>query len=205
MIEATHHPVLYPLFCRYVKRILKLRFRTMEFIGEWTDDGRPVLLVSNHISWWDGCWNLCFTHDILKRKYYFMAGEQQLARRPFMRRVGGFGIRPGSREALESLEYALSLLGTPAHAVLIYPQGKIISIYQRDIQFKKGVDYVLKHLDHPVRVILIAYFTETGKEKKTGAWGYFKTWDRKPESTIQAAYQFFYAESLAAHIKKLSE
>lgn len=205
MIEATHHPVLYPFFCCYIKWILRLHFRTMEFVGEWTDESRPVFLLSNHVSWWDGCWNLYFTHFILKRKYYFMVGERQLKRYPFMRRIGGFGVRSGSKDVLESLKYTLSLLQKRAHAVLIYPQGKIASVYQQDIQFKKGVDYVLEHLDHPVQVILIAYFSESGKEKKNGVWGYFKTWERQPETSIQKAYQFFYEESLAAHIKKLSE
>lgn len=205
MIETTHHPVFYFLFCCTINRMLKRHFRTIEFIGEWTDTHRPVLLISNHISWWDGCWNLYFTNAILKRKYYFMAGEQQLIRHPFMKRVGGFGIRSGSRDILESLSYTLSLLRNPAHAVLIYPQGKITSVYQQEIRFKKGVDYLLKHLDHPVQVILIAYFSETGKEKKNGVWGYFKTWERQPKTTPQKVYQSFYEESLAAHIKKLSE
>lgn len=205
MIKATHNPVLYPLFCCYINRMLKRHFHPIDFIGEWTEDHRPVLLISNHISWWDGCWNLYFTHNILKRKYYFMAGEQQLAQHPFMKRVGGFGIRPGSKDILKSLKYIVSLLQTPAHAVLVYPQGKIASVYQTDIQFKKGVDYVVNHLEHPVQVVLIAYFSETGKEKKAGVWGYFKTWERQPETSIQNAYRFFYEESLAAHIKKLSE
>lgn len=205
MIQAAHHPIIYPFFCRYAKQILKSHFRVMEFIGDRTEDNRPVLLLSNHTGWWDGCWNLYFTHYILKRKYYFMAGEQQLARHPFMKRIGGFGIRPGSREILQSLRYAASLLATPAHAVLIYPQGKIASVYQHDIRFRKGADYVLRHLDSPVQVILIAYFTETGKEKKPGVWGYFKTWEQRPAPTIQEAYQAFYEESRMTHIKNTSE
>lgn len=205
MIQATHHPIIYPLFCRYIKQILKWHFRVVKFIGNCPEDNRPVLLLSNHIGWWDGCWNLYFTRYTLKRKYYFMAGEQQLVRYPFMKRIGGFGIRPGSREILESLRYAVSLLASPAHAVLIYPQGKIASVYQHGIRFRKGVDYILQHLDNPVQVILIAYFTESGKEKKPGVWGYVTTLEQCPEPTIQKAYQVFYEKSRMTHIKNTSE
>jgi hypothetical protein len=49
--------------------------------------------------------------------------EEQLATRMFLNKAGAFSIKPGSRSAIESLNYASSLLYEPENLVVVFPQG----------------------------------------------------------------------------------
>ena len=56
IIKARHHPVVDPFFTWYVKRTVKRHFHEIRFINRFEDKGWPVLLIANHMSWWDGMW-----------------------------------------------------------------------------------------------------------------------------------------------------
>jgi len=104
------------------------------------DPQRSLLLVGNHISWWDGFWPLYLNRRYWHKHYHVMMLETQLRARPFMRQGGAFSILPGSRTVLDSLAYAGQLLEDPTKLVLMFPQGKIHSLYQPEIRFARGAE-----------------------------------------------------------------
>ena len=56
MLRSKHHFFIYPFFQHYTRWLLKRHFRAVTIEGSFADQGKPVLLIGNHIGWWDGFW-----------------------------------------------------------------------------------------------------------------------------------------------------
>ena len=90
ILRAKHHFLLVPFF-RFFSRIsIRKRFEKVEFVGNLIDKEQPILLISNHISWWDGFWMIYFNEQRLKRKFHFMMLEEQLRKHWVFNFIGGF-------------------------------------------------------------------------------------------------------------------
>lgn len=203
MIQTSHHKIIYPVFGLYTDWMLHRRFRRITLTGSLPEQGSAILLISNHTSWWDGFWNFHFAKQVLHRRFHVMIAETQLKKHSFMKRIGGFSIKKGSRDTMDSLYYASRLLSDPQNMVLIYPQGKIVSAYQDTFRFQNGIKHILHNRNNEVCTMMVAWFTETINWKKPSLWGYYQTCD--PNSDIEKSYQIFYRETLARHIQNTSE
>jgi hypothetical protein len=163
MIKASHRKFWVLFFNVYSALLFRIYFRKVHFIGQFEDRLLPVLILSNHFSWFDGFIQLRLNRRFFKRRYYVMMLEEQLRRHPFLRKGGCFSIRKGSRSILESLHYAIHILKDPRNALLLYPQGKIQSLYTESLQFEKGLEYILKKIDCKAEIIfnvnLVDYFS----------------------------------------------
>jgi 1-acyl-sn-glycerol-3-phosphate acyltransferase len=110
---------------------------------------RPLLLVANHTSWWDG-FLMRDVHAALRprRPIYTVMTEHELQRHRFLRLLGAVPLRPGSPSSL------LRLLRTLRHAVerepdatiVFFPQGRIWPSTRRPLGFQRGVDLLLRQL-----------------------------------------------------------
>ncbi|MEO1448923.1 MAG: hypothetical protein AAFV07_05305, partial [Bacteroidota bacterium] len=56
---------------------------------------KSILLVGNHISWWDGFWPIWLNARHIGKQYHVMMLEEQLRPRMFMTKGGAFSIQPG--------------------------------------------------------------------------------------------------------------
>lgn len=204
-MQVQHHPIAYPFFRELGKTLLHCCFHTASFSGPAVDTEHSILLISNHISWWDGCWNFYLTESILHRRFYFMAGSPQLQRHPFMKVIGGIPLQTYSRKNLKSIASITRLLQNPRNAVLLYPQGKIASTYKSRFCFSPGTDHLLHLLPSDTQLLLVAYFTETGTRMRPGVWGYYTLRDNNGRQPINELYQTFYDYYLNIHIQNLSE
>ena len=144
MLTANHHRFIYPFFQYYTEYLLKRRFHSVHICGDFEDRGLPVLLIANHIGWWDGFWAMHLMLKVLHRKFYFMMQEDQLLKYRFFNKTGAFSVRKSSREALQSLSYASSLLEESSNMVLIYPQGQLHSLYDSDFHFQRGLGRLIE-------------------------------------------------------------
>lgn len=102
----------------------------------------PILVVANHSSWWDG-FLVRELHRRLRPGQPFLTVmlEDQLRRYPFLRRLGGVGLVPGSTASLRRL---LDRLGrvreeTPGTMVLLFPQGRLWPSHRRPLGFQPGI------------------------------------------------------------------
>lgn len=200
-----HHPIVYPFFRQFGHLLLHCCFHSVTFSGPAADSRRPLLVISNHISWWDGCWNFYLSEFILHRRFYFMAGTPQLRRHPFMKAIGGIPLQTHSRNNLKSIAYASRLLQNSRNAVLLYPQGKIASAYKSRFRFSPGTDHLLHLLPSDTQLLLIAYFTENGTRIRPGVWGYYTLRDNNGQRPVSELYQTFYDYYLNIHIQNISE
>ncbi|MDB4943164.1 MAG: uncharacterized protein JWP97_2698 [Labilithrix sp.] len=87
--------------------------------------GSPVLFVANHTTWWDALIALYASELLLRVDGYAMMDAANLARLPFFRRVGAFGVDLASpSDGARGIRYAGKLLGAPGRAVWVFPEGR---------------------------------------------------------------------------------
>jgi len=65
MLRSKHHFFIYPFFQHYTRWLLKRHFRRVTIEGSFDDQGKPLLLIGNHIGWWDGFWAMYLKLKVL--------------------------------------------------------------------------------------------------------------------------------------------
>ena len=120
--------------------------------------------------------------------------EEELIQRPFMRQGGAFSIQPGNRSMIHSLNYAAELLQVPENMVLIYPQGKIHSLYESNIEFASGINHILKKAGPKVQAIFFAAMIDFLSKAKPTVRFYLRELSFSPDTNLNEEYQKFYDE-----------
>jgi len=131
------------------------------------DPDFPLLLIPNHSTWWDGFFIYLLNEEILKRETYLMMLDRQLAKYKFFSRIGAFGITPGDRKnVIESLNYTVELLQKSNIMITIFPQGILLPWDKRPLNFKKGIESIIKRYGKPVNIMPLAIRAEYGGEQR---------------------------------------
>jgi len=159
MLKANHHTFHQWLLGNYVRFILWRDFREIIITGDVKPDGRAVLLIPNHFSWWDGFFALHLNQKLFRKRIHLMMLERELSKRLFFTRAGAFSINHGSREVLESLNYTAQLLEDANNLVVMYPQGKLGSQHLWEVNFRKGVERVISSVNN-VQIVLSALLVD---------------------------------------------
>jgi 1-acyl-sn-glycerol-3-phosphate acyltransferase len=146
-VPPHHSPTVRWFWDRYLAVKFRAAFADMHFdlsaCEKALDPALPVILVPNHISWWDGFF--CF--EIQRRLrpgsgIYSLMLESELRKFPVLRKVGCFGMDPGNpisvRRAFKEFK---NLIATNPYRTLTYfPQGAIRPQGQRPLGFKRGIE-----------------------------------------------------------------
>lgn len=197
MLRSKHNFFIYPFFQHYTIWLIKHHFRSVAIEGDFDDLGKPVMLIGNHIGWWDGFWGMYLKIKLLKRKFYFMMQEDQLLRYYFFNYTGGFSIKRKSREVVESLNYAASLLYDPGNMVLIYPQGKLQSLYCNTFKFERGIERILKDREGEVQLLMSVNMIDYLEHSKPTLYIFIKEYKGMfSREALEDAYNCFYADCL---------
>lgn len=113
------------------------------------DGARPLLLVANHVSWWDG-FALREAQRLLRPRapVHFVMLEAELARHSFLQRIGAIGIDPGSPPSVAraARELEIRVRERPDSVVLFFPQGRIWPSFRRPLGFRRGVEWFARRL-----------------------------------------------------------
>ena len=130
----------------------------------------PVLLYSNHVSWWDGYLAFLLTRERWNTETYLMMEERQLRRYRFFQWCGCFSVdREDPREALRSVAYAANVLhGHPGRSVWIFPQGEITPNDRRPLTTYSGTAHIALRAA-PVRCVPVALRLEFFGEQRPEA------------------------------------
>lgn len=109
----------------------------------------PLLLASNHVSWWDP-FTLREMQRILRPSspVFVVMLERELARRPYFRRMGVHGIKPGSGASLRACirQLRARLQERPDGSVVFFPQGRIWPSFRRPLGFHPGIGLLAREL-----------------------------------------------------------
>lgn len=202
--KATHHPVIYPFFQLYTRWKIWRNFHGVIITGDYHEKDLPILLITNHISWWDGFWADYLNMKLFHRKFYFMMLEEQLLKHMFFNKTGGYSVRKGSKSIIETLDYTAGLLTDRRNLVLMFPQGKIESIHNQTFRFEKGIEHVLKKVQNKIQIIFLVNLIEYFASPKPGLLMYFREYNESDHSSenLQKEFNSFYSASVAENIRK---
>ncbi len=132
----------------------------------------PILLVANHVSWWDG-FILRPLQQAIRRggALHTIMLEKELLRRPLLRRLGGVGLEPGSPSSLRALlrDLRAERSRDPSLSVLLFPQGRIWPSHRRPLGFRGGVRLLSEALA-PVAVLPVGLHLEGGNHMAPTAY-----------------------------------
>ncbi|MFT5207328.1 MAG: 1-acyl-sn-glycerol-3-phosphate acyltransferase [Candidatus Omnitrophota bacterium] len=151
MITHSRNPLITHWFSAYAKGKLKKNFSNISLTKTSSipkfEDNIPVIVISNHSSWWDAMLAMYLGWYVFKREYYGVFAAEQLKRYGIFRKVGCFGIdRDSSQDTREFLRYTQKLLNEQSRLLWIYPQGDLISAEALPLVFKKGYVNILSRL-----------------------------------------------------------
>lgn len=201
MIKARHHPVKRWILDWYARIRIHFHFRELLIQSDLNlPNDRPVVVLGNHFSWWDGLWAWVINKRAIGRIFHVMMLEDFLEKTPILTGIGAYSIKRNSRSILESFSYTRELLTTPDHVVFLYPQGALFSQSVDEVAFKSGIQKLLDTLHQPVTVVFMAVFLDYGiHDKETVSVILHQVPGTTPISDLEAAYNTFYSDAHRKH------
>jgi 1-acyl-sn-glycerol-3-phosphate acyltransferase len=134
-------------FTWYSRRYMRRHFHSVRVSLEGLPpeaSGLPLVIYSNHASWWDAL--VCL---VLKERFYperaafAPIDAQMLKRYKLFSRLGFFGVEQHSlRGAAQFLQIAQAVLQSPQNLLAITPQGRFADARERPIRFESGLGHV---------------------------------------------------------------
>jgi 1-acyl-sn-glycerol-3-phosphate acyltransferase len=152
---------------RFAKRFSAVRVRGLEHMQR-ERDRKPILLVSNHTSWWDPLlmFHLSF-RGMDKLEGHAMMDANNLRALPLLGWIGAFGVELGNKEDGElAVQYGAAQLCRPRKLVGIYPQGRERPITERPLGFKPGAARMALLAPVEPAIVPLALRYEHGRHEK---------------------------------------
>ncbi len=160
------------LFEIYLNVRFFLSFKTVHYDVSLTrslyEPNLPTVFISNHMSWWDGFFVLLLRKHLGPKKvHHFVALERELQKFPILKKIGAIGIIPNQPDNVSACFLNLKTLFESSSNVSLayFPQGKIMPIRSRPLQFKQGIERLLSMLP-PCQVIPVALNIEPLRSAK---------------------------------------
>ncbi len=194
MLKAKH-TFLTTNFIKYFSLWnIEKTFHSVNISNKLVDKKLPLMIIANHFSWWDGFWINYLNSKVFNRKFYFMMLEDQLLKRKFLLNTGGFSVNKSSRSIVETIQYTSELLKNNQNMVLIFPQGKIQSLYNQKFVFEKGVEAILKRTDNEIQIVFVANLIDYYSHEKPSLFMYIEEMKGEDYSieNIEYLYNLFF-------------
>ena len=162
--DPRHSRLLWRLFDLGFGRWRARRMMPTRFGGAWPvpTNGRPVLVVANHVSWWDGF----LLREVQRRlrpdaPFFTVVVAEQIERHPGLERLGGVPVTPSSPSSvLRMLRTVKQLRDRDVETVFAYfPQGRIWPTSRRPLAVRRGVEAVARALS-PVDIVPVSIHIE---------------------------------------------
>ena len=206
MIQAKHHAVIYPIFSLLTQYLMNHKFHSVHVEGDFEDTGKPVLVIANHVSWWDGFWILHLNMRVIHRRFHFMMLEEQLKKHWYFQYIGGYSVKKKTRSIVESIGYTIELLRDNGNMVFMFPQGEITSMHNHAIVFEKGAQRIVDGSSDDVQVLFMANFIDYFSDPKPNVFLYLKKFpvQELKKNQLEFHYNKFYQQALNTQKIKVS-
>lgn len=153
---ALRHPGMVAFFTRIMERQMRGAFRAVRVAKPGVPDlpaGRPVVLYSNHPSWWDPAFGIVLLPRMFPGRHGFAPIDASILQRyGFFRRIGLFGVEEGRRGAATFLTVSQRILADPGRMLLVTAQGRFADPRERPLSLKPGVAHLLARMPEAVAV-----------------------------------------------------
>jgi hypothetical protein len=150
------------VFKVYIYRLIKNHFANLAHFESFAeiDPNLPTLVVPNHNTWWDGFFFYFLNKEIYHQNDFLMMLEHQLRKYPFFPRIGVYGVEPENpKAALRSLQYTIELMSLetkPRSMICIFPQGELQPWNPAKVEFKSGIEWLIKKYNRPLNLVPLA-------------------------------------------------
>jgi hypothetical protein len=198
MLVPRRNKIIYSFFSWLISRLIRSDFQKFDFNNVSFDQNRAILILSNHLSWWDGFWIFQINRIHFKKRFHVMITEENYEKVWFLKYLGGFSVKKNSRSVIQTLEYAGRLLDDPQNLVLIFPQGKLYSGHTDQIQFQKGLMNMINISSKKFQYIFSAIFVDYFEHRKASVTCYLEGWEGAEFTSLQlikSAYNKHYEAS----------
>ena len=122
---------------------------------------RPLIIYSNHPSWWDPALFMLLSSTVLQHRRGFGPMEAEaLERYKLFRRLGVYGIDPATRQgAARFMATSLRILSEPGTALWITSEGQFTDSRLRPTRLRPGLAHLARRVPDAVIVPLAIEYT----------------------------------------------
>jgi len=155
-------PLLLRWFTWYCRRYIRRHFHTLRIsISGLPPDtaGHPLVIFTNHASWWDPVVGLVIKDECFcDRSMFTPIDAAMLKRYRMFAKFGFFGVEQGTRRgAVQFLRTSQSILSHPNHLLAVTPQGRFADVRERPVRFQSGIGHLATQVD---RALFLPMATE---------------------------------------------
>ena len=152
---ALRSDTLFWLFGWYLRWFFWRRFRAVRVSRAGLPripEGRPVIVCSNHPSWWDPALFIMLQTKLFPgRRGYGPMNAESLGRYGVLERMGIFGIQMDSpRGAARFLSTSLRVLSDPANVLWITAEGHFTDTRRRPVVLRPGIAHLARRVPDAV-------------------------------------------------------
>lgn len=176
MIRANHNKFVIKYSHYHTKILIYIFFGSVKYYGQYEEKELPILMISNHFSFYDGFIQILLNLKVFKRRFNFMMLEKELSKNMILTKIGASSINKGKQSNTASLDYAVEMLQDKENLFLFFPQGKIKSIYTREFTFEKGLlSYILENAKNDFQLVYNVNLINYGAKLRPDICVYYET------------------------------
>jgi 1-acyl-sn-glycerol-3-phosphate acyltransferase len=142
-------PALCRFFTAYLKRYFRRHFAAVYTSGPTPPRSKPLIVYSNHPSWWDPIHFFLLAHfELPGTRVYGPMEAKALEKYRFFKRLGAFGVELGTRRgAADFVRTALAVLEQPGASLWLTAEGRFTDPRQRPLRLESGIGHLARRLD----------------------------------------------------------
>ena len=210
-VLRRYSPRLVSWFARWLRGYFRRNFdgvRTSLAGAPPAEHDGPLVVYTNHVSWWDPIHFLLLSRDTIPgRRMFGPFDAAALAKYRMFRRLGGFGVERSTRRgAVEFLVTCRAILAAPGTSLWITAQGEFRDPRTRPIVLQPGLAHLARDFERGV-VVPLAVEYPFWNERRPEALSYFGRPIRAGEAAAMPLEDFnaLLARRLAETMDALAE
>lgn len=142
-------------FTWYSGRYIRRHFHSLRLsrgVGLPDAAGLPLVIYTNHASWWDPLVGLVLKNAFCpERELFAPIDAAMLARYRIFARLGFFGVEQGSRRgAAQFLRASEEILRHPNSMLAVTPHGRFADARERPVRFQAGLGHLAARAENAV-------------------------------------------------------
>jgi len=149
-------------FTWYSRRYIRHHFHSLRVsrAGLPATSNLPVVIYSNHASWWDPLVGLVLKSEFFSDRTMFAPIDAAMLQRYKMfAKLGFFGVEQHNRRgAVHFLRTADSILQSPQHLLAVTPQSRFADVRERPVGFGAGLGHLAARVERALFVPLAAEY-----------------------------------------------
>lgn len=163
LLVPASSPMLIRWFTWYSRKYLERHFHSLRVSLAGLPPKnceQPLVIFSNHASWWDPLLWLALKNEFFPhRRAFSPIDAKALARYKLLGRLGFFGVEQKTgRGAVQFLQTAEAILHEPGHILALTPQGRFADPRERPVRFEAGLGHLATRVSQAVFLPMASEF-----------------------------------------------